>query len=273
MAKNQSDLLRVRQKKWLISDLKPSLNTWLLFSEDSLGAGNNLIQTFPFPQPSWESLRPRLEFDPLLSPSPVRYASEPNSRPCCICSIFVCLHVTPCPVPIQGGMGFDNRILVLLHFSLLSVCVKGEHCFPHSPKQRLGLLASLVIALLLCAHLHAYENVTELRYHSFKGAWALSSVWNWSAECWTLLGNQMPCPKGQKSSVCVGLVSGMNRWEGDGAVWKCWLVSNGCNEVKSVLEILSLCMLAWAPGHSWGLIFSSCFGSSSFCRISFSLAL
>lgn len=73
-------------------------------------------------------------------------------------------------------MGFDNRILVLLHFSLLSVCMKGEHCFPHSPKQRLGLLASLVISLLLCAHLHACENVTELRYHFFKGAWALSSV-------------------------------------------------------------------------------------------------
>lgn len=59
-------------------------------------------------------------------------------------------------------MGFDNGILVLLHFSLLSVCVKGEHCLPHSPKQRLGLLASLVVPLLLCAHLHAYENVTEL---------------------------------------------------------------------------------------------------------------
>lgn len=171
------------RKKWLILELKPSLNTWLLFSEDSLGAQDNLTDTFPFPQPPWESLRPGLVFDPILSPSPVGYASELKSGPCCICSIFICLHVTPCPVPTEGGMGFDNRILVLLHFSLLSARVKGEHCFPHSPKQRLGLLASLVVALLLCAHLHACENVTELRYHSFKGAWAFSTVWNWSTEC------------------------------------------------------------------------------------------
>lgn len=53
----------------------------------------------------------------------------------------------------------------------------------------------------------------------------------------------MPCPKGQKSSVCVDLISDMNRWEGDRAAWKCWLMSNGSAEVKSILEILSLC---WA---------------------------
>jgi len=28
------------------------------------------------------------------------------------------------------GMGLDNRILVLLRFSLLSVRVKGERCLP-----------------------------------------------------------------------------------------------------------------------------------------------
>lgn len=201
MAKNQTDLLRVRQKKWSISELKPSLNTWLLLSEDSLGAGDNLTHTFPFPRPSWESLRPRFVFDSILSPSLVRYASEPSSRPCSISSIFICLHVTPCPVPIQGRMGFDNRILVLLHFSLLSVCVKGAHCFPHSPKQPLCLLASLVVSLLLCAHLHAYENVTELRYHSFKGAGhlvqseteALSARHCWEIKCHVLKVKSPQC--------------------------------------------------------------------------------
>lgn len=65
-----------------------------------------------------------------------------------------------------------------------------------------------------------------------------------------VLGNQIPCPKGQKSSVCVVLISGMNRWDGDRAAWKCWLISNGCTEVMFLLEILSLCKLGLAPGHS-----------------------
>lgn len=44
MAKSQRDLLRVMQKEWLLSGLKPSLNTWLLFSEDSLEQGTILFK-------------------------------------------------------------------------------------------------------------------------------------------------------------------------------------------------------------------------------------
>lgn len=160
MAKSQCSLLRVMQKKWLISELKPSLNTWLLFSEDSLEQGTILFNTFPSPQLSLKSLRPRFAFTPLLSPSPIRCTSRPKCRAVLHLQYF-CMFARNTLSWSHPGMGLDNRTLVLLCFSLLFVWGGSIAC-PHSPKQRLGLLASLVIALLLCAHLHAYENVIGL---------------------------------------------------------------------------------------------------------------
>jgi len=44
--KSRSDLLRVMQEKWLISELKPSLKVRLLFPEDSLEQGTVLLKHF-----------------------------------------------------------------------------------------------------------------------------------------------------------------------------------------------------------------------------------
>lgn len=62
----------------------------------------------------------------------------------------------------------------------------------------------------------------------------------------------------------------MNRWEGDRAAWKCWLISNGRTEVRFLLEILWIRLPVTAEAFYFPLVSELALSVGSLCHLFFS---